>query len=197
MITDDEVLVHLRSINNKMFLFTYYLANGILAYLQYDNDRAVEHFKLAEENVFGVVAMMTNSQHKFYWSLALLTRLARSDPAELSEDAKREALEQVSRNQTQLDQWAQHAPANYRHKHVLVEALRTMVTGEHWLSMDLFDSAIEGAREGGFMQEEALARELAADFYFLRSTLSPPACVVYACMPSVCRVLLTLPLNRA
>jgi hypothetical protein len=190
VITDDEVLIHLKGINNKMFLFTYYLANGILAYHKCDYNRAVEYFKLAEENVLGVVGMMTNAQHKFYWSLALLSRLFATkggDAAERAEDGQREAcLEQVTRNQTQLDRWAQHAPANYRHKHMLVEALRTTAIGEHWLSMDLFDAAIEGAREGGFMQEEALARELASHFYTLRSTHSCVSCVCLVCVCVVC-----------
>jgi hypothetical protein len=171
MMTDEELLIHLKDLNNKMFLFTYDLANGILAYYQRDNDRAIEHFRLAEENVLGVVGMMINAQHKFYWSLALLARLTTTtDASQPSADDQSEALAQVTRNQTQLDKWAQHAPANYRHKHVLVEALRTTVTGEPWLSMDLFEAAIDGARDGGFMQEEALACELASHFYFLRST---------------------------
>jgi hypothetical protein len=83
-------------------------------------------------------------------------------------------MEQVTRNQAQLECWAQHAPANYRHKHALVEALRTSITGQHWLSMDLFQAAIDGAQEGGFLHEEAMARELTAEFYFLRSTALLP-----------------------
>lgn len=45
-----------------MFLFTYYLANGILAVYDRKFGRAAELFELAEENVMGVVGMMTNAQ---------------------------------------------------------------------------------------------------------------------------------------
>jgi len=62
MITDDEVLDHLKAINNKMFLFTYYLANGMLAFYRLDFEGAIKIFEQAQENVLGVVGMMTNAQ---------------------------------------------------------------------------------------------------------------------------------------
>jgi hypothetical protein len=178
MITDAEVLSSLRNINNKMFLFTYYLANGILAYYKREISKAVELLQLAEENVMGVVGMMTNSQHRFYYSLALLAQVAESSssvgvttPA-MTDVQRAEALAQVERNQVLMRKWAQHAPMNYHHKYVLVEAQRMVLRGKHSRAMDLFDEAIEGAQEGNFLHEEALARELAAEFYFLRSTSS-------------------------
>ncbi len=162
MITDAEVLSTLRGINNKMFLFTYYLANGILAYYKKEISKAVELLALADENAVGAVGMMTNSQHRFYYSLALLAQSSSSigvtTPA--MTDAQRiEALAQVERNQVLLHKWAQHAPANYNHKYLLVEAQRMVLRGKHSRAMDLFDEAIEGAHEGGFLHEEALARE--------------------------------------
>jgi hypothetical protein len=193
MITDAEVLSMLRGINNKMFLFTYYLANGILAYYKKEIPKAVELLALAEENAVGAVGMMTNSQYRFYYSLALLAQVAQSSssigvttPA-MTDAQRTQALAQVGRNQALLHKWAQHAPANYHHKYLLVEAQRMVLRGKHSRAMDLFDEAIEGAHEGGFLHEEALARELAADFYFLRSTLTLIVCVV--CRVScVCRV---------
>jgi transcriptional regulator with GAF, ATPase, and Fis domain len=56
-------------------------------------------------------------------------------------------------------------PANYRHKLDLVEALRLRLAGETVLAMELYDAAISGARKNRFVQEEALACELAAEFY--------------------------------
>lgn len=60
------MLTHLKSINNKMFLFTFYLASGILAYYSRMYAKAIDHFQLAEENVMGVVGMMSNAQVRPY-----------------------------------------------------------------------------------------------------------------------------------
>jgi restriction endonuclease Mrr len=55
---------------------------------------------------------------------------------------------------------------NYRHKYDLVEAekARVMNSGK---AEDYYDRAIAAARESGYIQIEALANELAAEFYLL------------------------------
>ncbi|MGB3206650.1 MAG: GAF domain-containing protein, partial [Crinalium sp.] len=61
--------------------------------------------------------------------------------------------------------WADHAPANYQHKYELVEAEINRVNGEAFKAMEYYDRAISNAREQGYIQEEALANERAAEFY--------------------------------
>ena len=72
---------------------------------------------------------------------------------------------QVKDNQTQLKMWAQHAPMNYRHKWQLVQAEYCRAYGNKLEAIDLYDQAIAGAKENGYIQEEAIANELAAKFY--------------------------------
>jgi len=79
-----------------------------------------------------------------------------------------EWLSQVDDNQAKLKHWAQYAPMNYQHKVALVEAERHRVQGKPYAAMELYDQAIAGAKEHGFVQEEALANELAAKFYLAR-----------------------------
>jgi signal transduction histidine kinase len=54
---------------------------------------------------------------------------------------------------------------NYRHKWDLVEAERQRVLGHRAEALGLYDLAIAGAKENNYIQEEALAKELAAKFY--------------------------------
>ena len=54
---------------------------------------------------------------------------------------------------------------NHLHKWQLVEAERARVLGKDKKAMELYDLAIAGANENEFLQEEALAYELAAKFY--------------------------------
>ncbi|KKK84797.1 hypothetical protein LCGC14_2779710, partial [marine sediment metagenome] len=54
-----------------------------------------------------------------------------------------------------MEKWAEHAPMNYLHKWQLVEAERARVLGRDLRAMKYYDLAIEGARENGYVQEEA------------------------------------------
>ncbi len=72
MMSDEQVLKELINLKNKMFLFAYYLANGILMYFKREFVQACYYLDNAASNASGVVGMATNSLHSFYYSLALL-----------------------------------------------------------------------------------------------------------------------------
>jgi transcriptional regulator with GAF, ATPase, and Fis domain/predicted ATPase len=61
---------------------------------------------------------------------------------------------------------AQTCPINHQHKFDLVEAQRCRQSGDLFAAMEYFDAAIAGAQKNQYLQEEALANELAAEFYF-------------------------------
>ena len=64
-----------------------------------------------------------------------------------------------------MKKWARHAPMNYLHKYYLVEAERDRVCGRGEKAGDLYDQAIALAKEHEYLNEEAMANELAARFY--------------------------------
>ena len=64
-----------------------------------------------------------------------------------------------------MKKWAYHAPMNHFHKWQLVEAERARVLGKDDKAIAFYDQAIAGAKENQYIQEEALANELAAKFY--------------------------------
>jgi PAS domain S-box-containing protein len=67
-----------------------------------------------------------------------------------------------------MKQWAHYAPMNYLHKYHLVQAETARVLGQLFEAEEFYEQAIQGARENGYIQEEALAYELAAKFYLSR-----------------------------
>jgi len=75
------------------------------------------------------------------------------------------ALARVTKMQARFRPWARHAPMNYLHKWQLVEAERQRVLGNARRASRLYDTAIKGARQHGFLNDEALANELAALFH--------------------------------
>jgi predicted ATPase/signal transduction histidine kinase len=99
-------------------------------------------------------------EHNFYTSLTLAACWSQA-PA----DEKRSLLEKIQKNQAQLEVWATNCPENFRHKHLLVEGELARIDGRPLDAGDLYDKAIEAARREGFLQDEALANELAGRFY--------------------------------
>ncbi|UBF25955.1 AAA family ATPase [Kovacikia minuta CCNUW1] len=75
-------------------------------------------------------------------------------------------LQRIAENQIKLQQWAHHAPMNYLHKYYLVEAERHRILGDRVTAMEFYDRAIALAKEHEYLNEEALAYELAARFYY-------------------------------
>ncbi|WP_265271618.1 ATP-binding sensor histidine kinase [Nostoc sp. KVJ3] len=74
-------------------------------------------------------------------------------------------LVEAQTHQTILHQWAENAPMNHLHKWYLVEAERYRVLGEKVAASEYYDQAIALAKTHQFINEEALANELAAKFY--------------------------------
>ncbi len=144
--------------NNRMSLFAAYVAKLMLLYLFKDYASAVATAKLAAEYADGAIGLITVGLHNFYYSLALLAHYSHSDDREAY-------LAIVNSNQQNLKKWAYHAPMNYQHKYELIEAEKARIFSDKLAAMDYYDLAIKGAAASGYIQEEALAYELAGEFY--------------------------------
>ena len=137
-----------------------FLSKLILCYLFGDFPQAVENADRTEEYLDGVIGMIAVPLFHFYDSLA---RLAVYSDTPASE--RRSILDKVRANQEKMKIWAHHAPMNHLHKFELVEAERHRVLGDFVEAMDCYDRAIAGAKENEYLNEEALAHEIAARFY--------------------------------
>jgi predicted ATPase/GAF domain-containing protein len=164
---EGEMLSTLETANNQISLFAAYLAKTILSYLFKEFAAAIENASIAEKYKASAPGHMTVAVHNFYYSLALLARYpdTQSQAESGGESEQPENLTIVELNQEKMKGWAYHAPANYQHKYDLVEAEIARVKGQNWEAMKYYDLAIAGAKKQGYVQEEALAYELAAEFY--------------------------------
>ena len=147
--------------NNRMLLFIVYLAKTILFYLFKDPKNAVANASLAAEHAATVMGLVVDPAYNFYYSLALLAQYS-----QVSRSEQKEYLAIVETNQQQMQKWAFNALFNFQHKYELVEAEKARLQGQVLEAMEYYDRAIAGAKEQGYIQEEALASELAAEFYF-------------------------------
>src|SRR5262249_40430746 len=68
----------------------------------------------------------------------------------------------------QIVAWAENCPDNFGNRAALVAAELARIKGHNLDAMHLYEEAIQSARENGFIQNEAIAHELAARFYTAR-----------------------------
>ncbi|OCQ93895.1 hypothetical protein BCD67_20450, partial [Oscillatoriales cyanobacterium USR001] len=157
----DEVtlLPDLIASKNTTVLFALYAAKTILFYQFGAYPEAIEQAELCYQWVGAAPGYYFVAVFYYYHALALLA----CDYPDIG--AQRTALEQVESHQNNLKFWASHVPENFLHKFHLVEAERQRFLDNKAEAIDLYDKAIAGAKENEFIQEEALANELAAKFY--------------------------------
>lgn len=156
-----EMLPRLIASKSGTVLFMVYLCKTILFYQFKRYSDAVKAAELTTEQVGSAMGYLQVAVLNFYESLSLL-----ADYPNRPESSRLLYLERVDMNQTKMKTWAFHAPSNFQHKYDLVAAERARVLGENFQAMELYDSAIAKAKEAGYVQEEAIANELAAEFYF-------------------------------
>ncbi|MBE8997993.1 AAA family ATPase [Nostoc sp. LEGE 12447] len=154
-------LVMQRMAGNITAIFYSYLAKSILSYFFKDYSQSVKNAQLAQQYEVAVSGTVYLCEYKFYYSLALLAFLLKTT----SQTDTKADIEIVEQNQKQLKEWADHAPVNNQHKYDLVEAEKARFLGQVLVAMEYYDRAIQGAHNFGYIHEEALAYECAAEFY--------------------------------
>ncbi|XZN92794.1 MAG: AAA family ATPase [Microcoleus sp.] len=146
--------------NDKTGLWHFCFNKLVLCYLFQRIEQAVEYIERAEDYLAGGKGMCNIPAFHFYASLTRLSVLP-SYP-----QYKQEKLwEQVAESQKNLQKWATHAPMNHLHKYYLVEAETNRILANKLAAIECYDLAIQGAKANEYIQEEALANELAAKFY--------------------------------
>jgi len=159
VLTAQKELHHTLTIANDLTgLHFYWVYRLTASYLLNEMVEAKQDAAAARQTLAAGASLITIPIFCFYDSLTAL-----ADFSEVTD--KTAILDRVSENQTKLHHRAYHAPMNFQHKYDLVEAERSRVLGNKIEAIDLYDRAISGAKENGFIQEEALANELAAKFY--------------------------------
>jgi predicted ATPase/signal transduction histidine kinase/GAF domain-containing protein/tRNA A-37 threonylcarbamoyl transferase component Bud32 len=157
---EDASLPLLIQSNYRTAIYNFYLNKLILCYLFDEQEQALENAELAQPYLDGVTGNMVVAAFYFYDSLARLAVCRDGDKSQPDTLVK-----QVAENQTKMQKWAQHAPMNFLHKFYLVEAERHRVLKQNVEAMENYDRAISLAKQNDYINEEALANELAAKFY--------------------------------
>ncbi|MBD1885052.1 AAA family ATPase [Microcoleus vaginatus] len=158
---DETVMIPKHHQTNDLSALAFiYIYKLLLAYFFGNYTTALDYIAQAKQYLMAVSGLVLVPIFHFY---AALTNLALFPTQPEAKQA--EILAVVETHQSTLHQWAQNAPMNYLHKWYLVEAERQRILGNKAEAIEMYDRAISGAKENKFLNEEALANELAAKFY--------------------------------
>ena len=103
------------------------------------------------------------AEYEFYSALA---RAALWDSA--LPDRRLEYFDALEAHCKQLALWAEDCPENFENRAALVGAEIARIEGRSLDAIELYEQAIRSARGTGFVHNEALAHELAAQYYLAR-----------------------------
>jgi len=114
----------------------------------------------AEEYLDSISGFIARAEHNFYYSLSLAALIPKA-----SEEERKHYWEQLQNNQKQMKIWAENCPENFQHKYLLIQAEEARLTNNPFAAMQLYKQAIQSAKDNEFVQDKALAHELAGRFY--------------------------------
>src|SRR5215471_8135777 len=105
-------------------------------------------------------SLFDTAEYHFYGALSQAACCNSASP-----DERRQHFEALVAHHRQLEIWAENCPENFENRVALVGAEIAWVEGRVLDAEHLYEQAIRSSRANGFVQNEALANELAAGFY--------------------------------
>ncbi|MEH1942709.1 MAG: AAA family ATPase [Nostoc sp.] len=99
-------------------------------------------------------------QYHFYYPLSLIALYPNA-----TLEKKKQYWEIIQEHQQTQKTWADSCPKNFLHRYLLLSAEMARVSRNYMDAIESYDRAIAKAKENEYINEEALANELAAKFY--------------------------------
>lgn len=140
-------------------VFWYWIHKMHARFLSGDLNAAADAQRRATEMLWSSPpAHMQIHDYHCYSALIHAARYATAAPEE-----RPTLLTSIRGHEAQLREWAEHCPPNFTGKHAVVAAALARLEGRTTVALQLYERAIASSREHGFLQNEALACELAAE----------------------------------
>ena len=128
-----------------------------------DYTAAVMAASKADQLLWTTRSFFEVAEYHYYGALARAGRYDAAPPDERPRD-----MELLVAHGKQVEVWAKNCPENFQNRHDLVSAELARIEGRDLDAQRLYEQAIRSAHENGFVQNEALAYELASKFYQAR-----------------------------
>lgn len=158
--SEEECLDELQKGNFLSALGVYYKEKMYICYLYEDYAGALRFLKESDKYLqyhIGTPYIVECRICSFLVLTANLPDLAQKEAG----IARRRMRKELSYMKT----WAKHCPVNFEHLQYIMEAELARLAGKTHEAADLYDRAVQTARQNGFIRDEALSNELAAKMF--------------------------------
>ncbi len=145
---------------DKASFATFYIYKMQLCYMAGSYREALSAAENVRAYIDALLGFMLSAEYNFYHSLTITALYG-----ELSSRERRLHRKILKKNRQQMKKWSEACKENFLHKYLLVAAETARLQNRREQAMTLYDQAIRSARQNGYIQNEALANELAARFY--------------------------------
>ncbi|MBC1223631.1 AAA family ATPase [Nostoc sp. UCD121] len=131
-----------------------------LSYLYGRYEDAIQAAEEAEKTLACNSGFFPIIQYHFYYPLSLVALYPNA-----TLDQKKQYWDIIQEHQQIQKNWADNCPQNFLHRYLLLSAEMARISGKYMDAIESYDRAIAQAKENEYINEEALANELAAKFY--------------------------------
>jgi PAS domain S-box-containing protein len=138
----------------------YWIRKMQARFMAADYGSAVEAALNAQRLLWTSPSFFESAEAHFYGALSHAACCDAAVPEEY-----RQRLQALTAHHRQLGEWAENCRENFENRALLVGAEIARIEGRELDAERLYEAAIQSARENEFVQNEALANELAARFY--------------------------------
>lgn len=156
----EAALPQYHAIGNRTAIAVARALHTMLRYLFGDDVGALHAAAEGLAHADGVLATYVTVTTRYYGALAALNRCEH-----VSTEERAELLAAVEQHKAAFGPWIAACAANHAHRLALIDAEHARVTGDAIGAMNGYDQAIRLAAAQGFLQDEALASELAGRFH--------------------------------
>lgn len=158
---EQECLDRMLKSNFVMGHTVYNIFKALNFYYYGEYRTALMYINNAHQNIEPLLGTLTYAElriHTFYTYAALYPQLPMIEQWKV--------WVKLKKIYQQVIKWADYCPVNFLHHRLLIEAEWARLSNKIEKASELYDLAIEAARDNEYIRYEALANELAGQFYF-------------------------------
>jgi hypothetical protein len=145
---------------DKIMTFLKSFSRLYLQYLKGDYESAYENGKIADKNLDGITGMICNIPFLFYFSLTMIALFS-----DEFQNIQKKLFKKISKYFKKLCKISSCSPENTDHKIDLLRAEIYRLKGKYFEAEKMYGLAIENARKNQYLNDEALAYELAGRYF--------------------------------
>ena len=161
LIDENTLLKTISQSSVKIPLNWFYLCKIQTLYIHGNFEAAYQYAVELDKIIHSSISLILVPEHYFFYSLILTALFEKA-----SEKDKFSFQKIIKKNINQLSKFVKNCPENFLHKQLLIQAELYRIQNKSDKAGEYYERAIESAKENEYIQNQAIANELAANFYY-------------------------------